>query len=110
MKRIASDSEAERTSDDDNGIGGHVNLRIKKKKTKNQLEYKAVIVLDLDETLINGNCNHFPDLEFFLQKIRKLSNRLILWTAGNTVHASTFLQELGNTYQSLNSKIFDHRK
>lgn len=51
----------------------------------------AVIVLDLDDTLIDKQNQLFPRVGEFL-KILFAQNIVILWTAGNDVHAETFLK------------------
>ncbi|MBT0716647.1 38K protein [Dolichomitus sp. PSUC_FEM 10030005] len=52
----------------------------------------AVIVLDLDDTLIDKKNQLFPRVGEFLRKIF-MQNIVILWTAGNDVHAEAFLKQ-----------------
>lgn len=77
----------------------------KQSKQRDSIFHGVNIVLDLDETLINSLQQPFYKLNEFLKQIRNLATTLILWTAGNEIHAEAFLKELESTGQS---NIFDH--
>lgn len=63
----------------------------------NSTKPQALIVVDLDETLINDKYKPFPNAEEFLEQLSHFGN-LILWTAGNQEHARQFLKILKKNY------------
>lgn len=51
----------------------------------------AIVVLDLDDTLIDSKCRPFPHLSGFLNKLLR-AYTVVLWTAGNRAHAEKFIE------------------
>nr|WIE95366.1 hypothetical protein [Microctonus hyperodae filamentous virus] len=64
-----------------------------RKRTTIPKQRRAIIVVDLDETLINNKYELFPGVGKFLTQL-KTEGHVILWTAGNDVHVKKFLEKL----------------
>lgn len=79
-KRIAS-------GDEDEG-----NLNVIRKKFNKKRNSVGIIVVDLDDTLIDETNREFDGADHFIGTLSK-KYKLVLWTAGNAVHAKMFIEQ-----------------
>lgn len=83
----------------------------KKKRSNKQKSNAAVIVLDLDNTLIDNKYVAFPRLDNFL-RILFDKYTVVLWTAGNETHVNEFIKTtpIANKFKLKISKLINNTK
>ncbi|AQQ79939.1 hypothetical protein LbFV_ORF19 [Leptopilina boulardi filamentous virus] len=105
------DSSCYEDDDDDDDDCNNINNKktyslIKNRKIKKNIDYfssncnnnkpmNAIIILDLDETLINKCYMPFQNVQIFLKNLSTIGP-IILWTAGNNIHAQRSICTLKN--------------
>jgi len=68
--------------------------RVTVKRTRpTQHKLSAVIVVDLDLTLIDETNKAYPRMEIFLAKLFDSFSHVILWSAGNIEHIKQFIEQ-----------------
>lgn len=79
-KKLCHDSDLDSDNEDDNYT-----------YTSRGGDSKAIIVVDLDKTLIDGNSVPYPNSSDFIARLKKHYKWIFLWSAGNEAHVQSFL-------------------
>jgi hypothetical protein len=66
---------------------------------KNFKKMPALVVVDMDLTLIDSNYQPYFESDLFVKNLKKYFNTVYVWTAGNAEHLTSFIKEFSVEFE-----------